>query len=187
MRLILVKHALPILDAVRPPREWPLAPDGKRQSKRLAAALRRFAPLRVVSSPEPKALATAEIVAAEFGLAVTVGGGLREIDRRALPIVTAAEHQRLNADVFTDVERPVVGSESARDARDRFAEAVSKELQRTKEGSLVVVAHGTVIALLVSAHNPIDAFDLWTRLQCPSFVVLDAQSLALLEVVAELG
>lgn len=184
-RVVLAKHALPILDASRPPREWRLTPDGDRQSKRLAAALQRFAPLRLVASPEPKARRTAEIAAAELGVSCTTIAGLEEIDRPALPIMTASEHERVNARLFTDFDRPVIGCESARDARDRFTAAVVRELQRTTEDSLAVVAHGTVIALLVSAHNPVDAFDLWKRLQCPSFVVLDVPRLSLLEVVAQ--
>jgi 2,3-bisphosphoglycerate-dependent phosphoglycerate mutase len=183
-RVVLAKHALPILDASRPPREWRLAPDGDRQSKRLAAALQRFAPLRLVASPEPKARRTAEIAAAALGVSCTTIAGLEEIDRPALPIMPASEHERVNARLFTDFDRPVIGCESARDARDRFTAAVVHELQRTTEDSLVVVAHGTVIALLVSAHNPVDAFDLWQRLECPSFVVLDVPRLRLLEVVA---
>jgi probable phosphoglycerate mutase len=187
MRIVLVKHALPILDASRPPREWLLAPDGEQQAKRLAVALRRFAPLRLVTSSEPKARRTAEIVAGELDRALTVVAGLQEIDRPALPILPASEHERLNARAFAEFDRAVIGRESARDARHRFTEAVSNELQRTHEdNNLVVVAHGTVIALMVSAHNPVDAFDLWRRLRCPSFVVLDAAAMALLEVLAEL-
>lgn len=184
-RLVLAKHAQPILDASRPPREWRLSPDGERQAARLSAALRRFAPLRLVASPEPKAARTAAIVGDALGIPCASVAGLEEIDRPVLPILPAPEHERLNARLFVEYDRPVLGQESAHDARDRFAAAVSKELQRTTEDSLVVVAHGTVIALLVSACNDVDAFDLWKRLQCPSFVVLDAASLTLLEVVAE--
>jgi broad specificity phosphatase PhoE len=185
-RVVLVKHALPMLDESRPPREWPLARDGEQQSKRLASALRRFASLRLVTSPEPNARRTGEIVAAELALPFTAVEGLQEIDRPALPILPASEHERINARIFTECDRAVIGRESARDAGRRFANAVFNELQRMNEDTLVVVAHGTVISLLVSAYNPVDAFALWKRLQCPSFVVLDAPSLALLEVVAEL-
>src|SRR5262245_20732077 len=103
MRVVLVKHAVPIRDALRPPREWPLAPDGERQSKQLAAALKRFSPRRLVTSPEPKARRMAEIVAAEFGLAVVIVAGLRG-DRppcSATPLhVRARRDQRESLDAF---------------------------------------------------------------------------------------
>ena len=184
-RIVLVKHAVPILDPSRPPREWRLAPDGERQSRQLATTLQRFTPLRVVASPEPKARRTAEIAAAALGVSWTTVAGLEEIDRPAQPIMAASEHERVNARLFAELDRPVIGCESARDARDRFTAAVVNELQRTTEDTLVVVAHGTVIALLASAHNPIDALGLWKQLQCPSFVVLEVPSLRILEVVAE--
>jgi hypothetical protein len=40
-----------------------------------------------------------------------------------------------------------------------------------------------VISLLVGEHNSVESFQLWKRLPCPSFVVLEKLSLALVEVV----
>jgi 2,3-bisphosphoglycerate-dependent phosphoglycerate mutase len=179
----LVKHAQPLLDAAKPAREWDLAVEGLEQSKRLGASLRQFVPCRLVSSPEPKALRTCEIVSAELGVSMTVVDGLREIDRPVLPIMSASEHERVNARIFTEFDRRVMGRESAREARDRFAEAVRTEIGRTEEENLIVVAHGTVISLLVGEHNSVGSFQLWKRLQCPSFVVLEKLSLELVEVV----
>ena len=182
-RVVLVKHAQPLLDATKPAREWDLTVEGQAQSKRLGASLREFVPCRLVSSPEPKALRTCEIVADELGISMTVVDGLREIDRPVLPIMSASEHERVNAQIFTEFDRRVIGRESAREARERFMEAVRKEIGRTEEENLVVVAHGTVISLLVSEHNDVDSFQLWKRLQCPSLVVLEKPSLGLVEVV----
>ena len=122
-RIVLVKHAQPLLDATKPAREWDLAVEGEGQSKRLGAALREFVPCQLVSSPEPKALRTCEIVAGELGVSMTVVDGLREIDRPVLPIMSASEHERVNARIFTEFDRRVMGRESAREARDRFGEA----------------------------------------------------------------
>ena len=180
-RVILVKHAQPIPDPSKPAREWQLGPEGVSQAHRLAAALRAFSPLRVVSSPEPKAVQTAGVVAAELGCDVTILDDLREIDRPVLPILTAIDHEALNERLFVDFDEPVLGIESARAARHRFDRAV-RDLLPTDDRTLVVVAHGTVISLLVSAHNPIDAFRFWRALKCSSFAVLDT-SLMLSEVV----
>jgi broad specificity phosphatase PhoE len=112
---------------------------------------------------------------------------LGEIDRRVLPIMSQAEHERMNARIFADFDDAVLGCESGREAQKRFTAAVLKELQGTDEGNLVVLAHGTVISLLVSGHNSVDATELWKRLRCPSLVVLERSSFALVEVVAEIG
>jgi broad specificity phosphatase PhoE len=179
----LVKHAHPLMDATKPAREWDLAFEGERQAKRLGALLRRFVPCRLVTSPEPKALRTSQIVAGELGISPTTVDGLREIDRPVLPIMSSREHERLNARIFMEFDRRIMGRESAREAQTRFAVAIETELARTEEANLVVVAHGTVISLLVSQHDNIDPFELWKRLQCPSFVVLEKASLGLVEIV----
>lgn len=183
--LILVKHALPVLDASRPAREWLLGPEGEAQALALAGQLRAFLPFRLVSSTEPKALRTAEIVASELGLILTPVDGLREFDRPVLPIMNPAEHERLNAEIFTKRDTPVLGQESANQARDRFAAAVAEHVRATSAGEhLVVIAHGTVITLLAGMHNPIDELALWKQLSCGSFVVLELPSMRLREVSA---
>ena len=181
-RVILVKHAQPVLDATRPAREWQLGAEGLAQAHRLAAALRPFLPLRVVSSPERKAVRTSEVIAGELAVALTIVDDLRELDRRVLPILPSEEHEALNERLFLEFDRAVLGTESARAALDRFDRAV-RDLVKTRDArTLVIISHGTVISLLVSAHNAIDPLEFWKALKCSSFVVLDP-SLVLREVV----
>lgn len=181
--IVLVKHAMPVLDDSVPPREWVLGAEGETQAKRLASKLERFDPPRLAASPEPKARRTGEIVAAQLGVGCTVIEGLEELDRPAAPLVGAEEHERRNAAIFAEPSRVVLGRESADDARTRFHAAISRALSQAP-GTPVVVAHGTVISLFVAEHNAeVDAFELWKRLKAPSFVVLDRDTSELLEVV----
>jgi broad specificity phosphatase PhoE len=182
VRVILVKHAQPVVDYSRPAREWRLGAEGVAQAHRLAAALRSFSPLRLVSSPEPKAVRTSEVVASELAVGMTIVHGLREIDRPVLPILSTADHQAVNERLFTHFDEPVLGTESARAALDRFDRAVSELIRSDDRRTLVVVAHGTVISLFVAAHSAVDSFKFWKALKCSSFVVLD-RSLRLIEVV----
>ena len=183
--LVLVKHALPVLEPSKPAREWQLGAEGELQSKRLASRLRAFAPLRIVTNPEPKASTTGQLIAVELGLHVSSVDGLREFDRPVLPLMSQSEHERENAAIFADLNRRVLGAESGRDALHRFSEAIGAELARTGAQSLVVITHGTVISLFVAAHNQVNAFELWKELACPSFVVLDVSSFSLRQVVAD--
>lgn len=182
-RVVLIKHAQPVLDAAKPAREWVLSAEGEEQSRRLASLLRRFVPCRLVTSPEPKAWRTCAIVAAELEIPMTVADGMREIDRPVLPIMAPPEHRRINARIFSEPHRRVLGGESAREALARFSGDLRRELVPASESNLVAVTHGTVISLFVSQHNSVDPYQLWKRLECPSFVVLEARSLRLLEVV----
>jgi broad specificity phosphatase PhoE len=136
-----------------------------------------------VTSVEPKAMRTAEIVANQFGVEVTGIEGLQEIDRPVLPIMPRDEHARFNARLFEQFETPVIGAESARAAVERFSLALGDVVGSDAASNVVVVTHGTVIALFTAAHNPLDAFHLWQQLECSMFVVLALPSFQLLEIV----
>jgi 2,3-bisphosphoglycerate-dependent phosphoglycerate mutase len=177
IRLILVKHAQPVLDPAVAPREWRLGREGEEQSHRLADRLRTFLPFTLVSSPEPKALRTAEIVATTLGITSAAVDGLQEFDRPPMPIVTPEEHTRLNAPIFTTRALPMLGRESADAALARFSAAIDRSLAPLPPGhTLVVIAHGTVIALLVAQQTGRDAFELWKRLECADWFELEMRT-----------
>ena len=181
--LLLVKHAHPILDPAVPPKCWQLSPAGEDQSKRLAQVLAQFMPLALVSSTEPKAQRTAEIAGEVLGLQAHPIEGLHEFDRPALPIMSAAEHERLNTAIFDDLSRVLIGSESGAQALARFTAGVNTAIDMAAGSrTLVAVTHGTVISLLVAAHNAVDPRELWRRLQCPSFVVISLPGFRLVRV-----
>jgi broad specificity phosphatase PhoE len=67
----------------------------------------------------------------------------------------------------------VIGRESGVEALERFGAGLHAALAASRgDVPLVVVTHGTVIALFVSAHNAVAGLSLWTELSCGSFVVL---------------
>lgn len=171
-QILLVKHAQPVLDPTVPPRQWVLGQEGEAQSRELAGRLAAYLPFNLFSSTEPKAARTAAIVAAQLKIATRSIAGLEELDRRASPIVSAEEHERLNASVFETRDAPTVGEESANDALSRFSAAISHILVTTPpKERIVVVTHGTVIALFLEQQTGANAFDTWRSLRCADFVV----------------
>lgn len=181
--LVLVKHALPELQADLAPRHWQLGARGRAGASRLATVLREFCPFRLENSPEAKAAQTAELVALDLGLPRYERAGLEEIDRPAQPILPRELHIAHNAPLFSEPTLAVVGEESAERALARFEAAIADALSDTSSGEhLVVVTHGTVIALFAAAYNSIQAFGLWQRLSCPAIVRLSIADYALLEV-----
>lgn len=173
-RLILVKHAMPILEAGEPPRNWRLGPVGERQAQELAAELAPYRPFALVSSNEPKALRTAEIVASTIDATVRVIPGLRELDRPVLPIVDKQEHERLNRPLFEQPSRAMLGEESADAALARFSEAIAAALVDLAENANVVaITHGTVMALFAAAHSGIDPWKLWRKLECGDRIMFE--------------
>jgi broad specificity phosphatase PhoE len=81
MQLLLVRHALPLRTQAGEGSDPELAEEGWKQARRLPDALARFPVTRVVSSPQRRAVQTAEPFAASRGLAVEIDDRLAEYDR----------------------------------------------------------------------------------------------------------
>jgi broad specificity phosphatase PhoE len=183
-RLILVKHSLPEIIPDLPAREWRLSEEGRGRCPPLARALARYAPARVISSVEPKAMETAGIVARELGVAARAEGGLHEQERLGVGWLDRAA---LEAGVRALFGRPadlVFGDETADAAHARFSAAVDAVLSSTQGETAAIVAHGTVISLYVSRACGLDPFELWRSLELPSYVVLAMPDRALVELCA---
>ena len=170
--LVLVKHGSPVLDPATPAREWALSGQGEIEALQVAEQLRTYEPFDLVSSPEPKARSTAELIAAASRTHNHVVDDLREIDRRVLPIMEPAGHREMNRPIFSEPDRAVLGSESANTALIRYQSSIQAVIDRCESAHLVVVSHGTVMTLLVARYNAVDAFRFWAELQCGHAVTL---------------
>jgi broad specificity phosphatase PhoE len=177
--LVLVKHGSPVLSPATPARDWSLSGQGEIEALHVAKQLRPYEPFDLVSSPEPKARSTAELIAAQSGTRNRIVDNLREIDRRILPIMEPAGHREMNRAIFSEPARAILGSESANAALIRYQSAIQAEIDRCESAHLVVVSHGTVMALLVARHNAVDAFRFWADLQCGNTVTLRVPSFGL--------
>jgi 2,3-bisphosphoglycerate-dependent phosphoglycerate mutase len=163
--LLLVRHSVPEIEPTRPAEEWRLSEEGRARCGPLGAEVGAFAPQHLLSSPEPKALETAELIAPALGLEVTVERDLREHERRSLPFLPRTEFVRRMRELFAKPDEVVVGEESAEAARARFA-AVVDSIGRPA----VVVTHGTVIALYAAGSDPDGGFGFWRTLSLPDVV-----------------
>jgi broad specificity phosphatase PhoE len=121
----------------------------------------------MLSSTEPKARETAELVGAELGLDVQESAALRETARRTVPWVEAEELRRSIRRLFERPDEVVYGEESASAALARFSSAVDGLDERT-----VIVSHGTVISLYAAERTGRDAYELWSSLGLPDLVVV---------------
>lgn len=180
-RLVLVKHSLPEMQIHTESRFWQLSEEGRKRCAPLADKLRRFELSRIVSSNEPKAVETAELLAAQLSRTHLVRPGLQENDRTGLGFRGFEAYQETFRRFFAEPDMVVVGAESAVDARRRFAAAVESVLEEFPDETLAIVTHGTVISLLVADPSPEARFRLWKRLGLPSYVVVSRPSLEIIE------
>jgi len=180
--LVLVKHSLPAIDRDRPPSRWTLSHEGRLRAAALADHLARFTPAVLYASPAPKTIETATIAAERLGVAVEPVAGLEEHARDTEPITTPEDFRMRAKRLFEEPDRVVFGTESATAARRRFTRALMGVVAGRPGGDLVVVSHGTVITLFVSAAAGVEPYAFWNRLGLPSYVVLALPGLEIARV-----
>ena len=178
--LMLVKHSLPEIVESIPACEWRLSDEGRVRAQRLAERLSPFHPEKIVSSIEPKAKETAEILADRYNLEYHTADGLHEHDRRTTPFLSPHQFQQAVREFFEKPDTLVFGSETAEAAYARFSSAVNAVLSESANQTILIVSHGTVISLFVSRMAGISDMRLWSELGLPSYVVLDMQTKVLI-------
>ena len=186
-KLILIKHALPKIEPTIPSWEWPLSDQGRSDCGILASCLRGYNPAVLICSMEPKAQETARLVAALLGKPQQAAEGLQENDRQGFPHLPTTEWKEAFRRFFAHPNQCVIGRETAEAARKRFTESLQIVLREQTDGDVAVVSHGTVITLFVAFANNQEAFPLWERLKCPSFIVLDRYTLQVEKVVDDVN
>jgi probable phosphoglycerate mutase len=151
MQLLLVRHALPLRSEPGQGSDPDLSEEGLAQIARLPEALARFPISRVISSPQRRAIRTAQPVAVACELPVEVDDRFAEYDRD-LPAYIPVEHIRTENP--QEWERMIQGKlPSAVDEnafRARVLAAVD-DLVATgdAEDTVAVFSHGGVINLLL--------------------------------------
>ena len=151
MQVLLVRHALPLRSEHGEGSDPDLSEEGWAQVERLPEALARFPISRVVSSPQRRAIQTAEPVAAACELSVEIDDRFAEYDRD-LPVYIPVEEIK--------AERP---EEWARLAQGHLPSAVDEDAFRARvraavddlvaaadpEDTVAVFSHGGVINVLL--------------------------------------
>ncbi|MBV9542107.1 MAG: histidine phosphatase family protein [Alphaproteobacteria bacterium] len=178
-KLILVRHAQPVIDASAPSERWVLAPEARDATRALSDALAPYAPQIVLAGTEPKMEGTAAMIAERFGIATERLPGLAEHQRRTGKFVndTAA----FEATIQSLFERPgelVFGEETADQTYARFARTLDAELEK-RAGTVVAVSGGTAICLFLSRRSGVDAFMTWKTLRLPMAFALDRSTFAI--------
>ena len=84
---------------------------------------------------------------------------------------------------FAEPAAVVYGDESADAAFARFSSAVDALVAAHRGKRLCIVAHGTVMSLLLGRRYGVDELSTWQALGTPAYVVVDRRSRSVVEVV----
>lgn len=172
-RLILVKHAAPVVVPGVPASKWALDDAGRAKAAALADHLRPYLPADLVTSREPKAVMTGDEIGRALALDPRAGDDLFEHDRDGVPHMRSGEFISAVEQFFRRPDDLVLGDETATECADRFDAAVRREVDAATHPTLILVTHGTVIALLIARRTGQKPFPLWRQLGLPSLVVIN--------------
>lgn len=173
-KLLLVRHAQSRLTPGLAPAFWPLTDAGRESCKPLAIQVAAWQPESVFTSAEAKAIETGDIIAGHLQIPVHRRPGLNEHKRPAFdqPLPQAEFFQQVER-LFDHPDELVFGEETANEALDRYAAAIEAVMAETS-GNVIVVSHGTVMALFMGRLQPgLDVRAFWRNLVMPDLVVVD--------------
>lgn len=172
-KLVLVRHSQPRIERNVPAAEWGLSDLGRRRAESMAANLRGYRVSLIWCSREPKAVETAEVLGNALGVPIRVKTGLEEHHRGNVPFFpTTQEFEQAVEAFFSQPSRLVLGSETASQARDRFAAAIEAVLE-ADSGDAIVITHGTVMTLYLARVADVEPMSFWRELQTPCLVEVE--------------
>jgi broad specificity phosphatase PhoE len=148
MQLLVIRHALPLRSEPGEGSDPELSEEGIEQAKRLPDALARFPIARIVSSPQRRAVQTAQPVADALGLTVEIDDRVAEYDRdlaHYTPIEEASQE---------DLQRLIEGHLPGGVDEDAFIARVKAGVadvvaSAEHDDTVAVFSHGGVINALV--------------------------------------
>lgn len=174
MRLYLVRHAEVVVRPSLPASQWLLSATGVAAAGALAAK-EWWAELDgLYASPEPKALGTAEPVAARHGLPISPEPRLREVERTGW----AGEQHGELARRYLEGEA-VDGWERREAALSRVRGCIDGVAAKHRGSSAGVVSHGLALTLYLAGLLGLDAYaahELWARMRFPDVAIVDPQT-----------
>jgi len=152
MSIIFIRHGETALNTARviQPADTPLSDRGRQQARAVARRVAALQPAAVWSSDLPRALETAQAVAAaSAGVPLTTSELLRE---RNFGDLRGRRYDELDFDPLRFYSAPPNG-ESVDEFRERVAQAFAEavRLRAALPGPLAVVSHGLVLRTIIGA------------------------------------
>jgi broad specificity phosphatase PhoE len=109
-----------------------------------------------------------------------------EHERSSIGILERSVFEYCIANLFHNPHEKVFGDETAEEARIRFEQAVLDITKKYIHETLAIVAHGTVISLLIASANPIDPYTFWRGLGLPALALVSLPEFILIDTTAEI-
>jgi broad specificity phosphatase PhoE len=164
---VFLRHAETKINPNKPTSEWVLTQSGRNGAKSLSTSKEFPKYNEVYTSNEPKAIATAKPFAARINTEVRTLKGLGELDRSATYAQSRTQYNQMVKEALTDRGTSVLCWETAKDALNRFSNAVEEIISGSYVDEVLIVAHGIVLTLyFAKLEGKLDnAFERWKKLR----------------------
>lgn len=185
--LILVRHSVVKQQRDESSHTWELTAEGRTRCITLAQQIQIYQPQVIVTSAEPKAIQTGQVVAQQLHLPVETEPDLGEHRRATAPYFDSeAEFKAHIRKLLTQPDKLVFGEETGTQACTRFCSAIETILKRHVGKNIAAVTHGTVMALFVAQVTGIDPVSFWESLAMPAYVVLELPQYRIIKTVSSI-
>ena len=172
-QLIVIRHSQTRQQPNVNSHEWQLTDEGRKRCQVLAEELRPYAIDRVITSEEPKAALTGQLVAGGLAIAGDTAPNLHETKRETVGYFEReADFKASVQAAMTEPDKLLFGEETFTAARERFSKQLDTLLEQYPDETLAVVTHGTVMALYLAHLSEQDVVSLWNSLDMPAYAVI---------------
>ena len=180
-KLYLIRHSTPLIQPALSASQWVLSDEGRRRARAFGDTFLTEKPARVITSHEPKAFETGQIIADLLGIPCVSADGLHEQRRENTPFLSLETFRLQVRELFERPTELVVGEESARQAQRRMVNAVDAIIRRYQRETIAIVSHGTVMSLFAAHWNQVDGYAIWQSLGMPTALTFTLPGYSLLE------
>ena len=176
MQLYLVRHAAVVVRPDQPSEQWHLSPEGRVAAESLAGEGGWAGLARLYSSPEPKAIATAQRIATRNALPLSIEAALHEVERPW----TDGDYRALARSYLRG--EAVEGWEGRDVATARIRRAIETIAAAHGEADVGIVSHGLILSLYLTDLLSLDGaatVELWDGIGFPDYALVDTVDLKL--------
>lgn len=150
-RVFYLTHPQVLIDPAVPVPRWPLNAVGRARAEAASQSAWAAGVGRIVSSEETKAVETAAIIGAALGVEPESRPDMGENDRSSTGFLASEAFEAMADRFFAHPEVSAEGWERAVDAQARVRAAADAVLAEQSPGDLLLVGHGAVGTLLMTA------------------------------------
>lgn len=170
--VVLIRHGRPVIDRDIAATDWLLDDRALHDVMRVARALKAIPNGRLFTSDEPKAKATADVIAGVLDAEATVDSGFAEQGLGTVPFLDDEELFRIAVQrQFQFPDKLVLGRETSNAATDRWLATLEKYAHL--RGVPMVVTHGRVMTGVIRRLADVEPVPFWQALTLPDAWLLD--------------